>query len=93
MKNISKLIVAGVCGLLLASCAINTSMPYMYTNNSIEKTGKASKTCPINMCFGNSDLSIKKAADNGGITKIATVDRYVEGNFFSVTYSTVVTGE
>lgn len=30
---------------------------------------------------------------NGGITKIATVDQVVKGGFFTVTVTTVVTGE
>jgi hypothetical protein len=49
------------------------------------------------MIFGfildGGDASIRSAAENGGITKISTVDQKVESSLFITTYSTVVTGE
>jgi hypothetical protein len=91
MKKIA--IITASVALLMSSCMIDKKFPVLYTNNTIEKTGVASKVCPLNFCFGDADLGIGTAAKNGGITKIATVDYTIEGSFFSVKYSTVVTGE
>lgn len=86
-------ILAGIISIMASSCAYIYVAPVLYTNNEIKKTGIASKTCPLNMCFGSADLGIAAAAKQGGITKIATVDTKIEGSFFSVKYSTIVTGE
>lgn len=94
VKKMKKLVIIfGVVALFATSCAIDQRFPILFTNNTIQKTGKVTKTCPLNFCFGNSDLSLGSACKNGGITKIATVDYTIEGTFFSVKYSTVVTGE
>jgi len=58
------------------------------------KTGKA--TCAAVLAlFASGDASVKKAALNGGITKVMTVDTntkaYLGGLYWSVT--TIVTGE
>jgi len=86
------------CGTVLhpfagALYSSNTKSPIMATSNvGDSKTGTATATSVIGISHG--DASIKKAAANGGITKIKTVDvkiRQFLGLF--VEYTTIVTGE
>lgn len=78
--------------LFLTSCSM--SSPGMATRNPVgNKIGVASANYFLSIPPFKADLSIKKAAENGGITKVATVDYKVEGKIFSTTYSTIVTGE
>jgi len=59
---------------LLPSCAV--MMPVTATSNPVTTTAKIGKSKATNV-FGfwtDGDASIKTAATNGGITKIATVD-------------------
>lgn len=66
----------------------------MVTKNPVgSKTGKAERKVILGLAFGDTDLSIMKAAKNGKITKIATVESEVQGNIISTTYRTIVTGE
>ena len=92
MKKIKSIIVIAAAALL-TSCSI--SSPLMVTDNEVgTKRGEASYNVWI---FGirpiHVDASIRTAAKNGNITKVATVDKTVTGGFFKTTYSTVVTGE
>lgn len=81
-----------ICGLLtLASCSV--SGPYLVTDNTAEKRGESSYSVILGIFRKkNCDASIKKAAENGGITKVATVDNRIESKLFKTTYITVVTG-
>jgi hypothetical protein len=40
----------------------------------------------------NRDMSIKKAAENGKITEVGTVDQSIRVGLFKSTYKTIVTG-
>lgn len=91
MKNILK-ISAIICVLItMASCSV--SGPLLVTDNVSEKKGEASYSVLLGIFRPKAaDISIKKAAENGGITKVATVDYKVTSKMFRTTYTTVVTG-
>ena len=89
--KILKIVLILVVGITITSCSV--SRPLLLTDNSNEKTGEAS----YNVILGvfrpmNADVSIRKAAENGGITKVSSVDVVVESKLFKRTYKTVVTG-
>ena len=91
-----KILISSICvgALLLASCSVKA--PVAVTSNKIgSKTGVASRTVFFNLWFGTTDISLKTAAKNGNITKIATVDSKSEVGFLGLkkTVSTIVTGE
>ncbi len=77
----------------LSSCSL--TLPVTATSNPVgSKVGTATATGYLGVLFFDQDASIKKAAKNGGITKISTVDinrKDVLG--IVVTYETIVTGE
>lgn len=92
MKKIINYIIVAVVAIAMTSCSI--TYPGMVTRNSVgTKVGIASRKIFLGLAFGQTDLSLTKAAKNGGITKIATVDYKISGGLFSKTYSTIVTGE
>ncbi len=77
---------------LLSACSV--AGPMMVSNNPIgSKRGEASRKFYFGITFGHTDLSLAKAAKDGGITKIATVDYKVTGGFFTRTHTIIVTGE
>lgn len=91
MKRIIPIIITAIV-ICLSSCSV--SLPFHVTDNAAEKTGEAS----VKVILGfirpmDADLSIQKAAKNGGITEISTVDQKVTGGLFVTTYTTVVTGK
>jgi len=92
-----KTIVLGGMVIFLSSCAVSgpTTIPaaLVTTNDVGSKEGMAEKTIWFGIWIGNTDLSITKAAKDGGITKVATVDSEIESSFFRSTYRTIVTGE
>ena len=80
----------------VSSCSSTMGTPGMITNNPVGKkvgTAKYSVILGIFQSPMNADIGAAKAAQNGKITKIATVDYKVESNMFKTTYSTIVTGE
>lgn len=91
MKNILKISVI-ICVLVtMASCSI--SGPILVTDNANEKKGEASYSVVLGIFRPKeADISIKKAAENGDITRVATVDFKVVSKMFKTTYTTVVTG-
>lgn len=92
MKKLRTVLGIGMVALL-TSCSI--SGPLLVTDNkALEKRGEASYTVWLGFIRPmTADASIKTAAKNGGITKVATVDVKVYGGLFKTTYSTIVTGE
>ncbi len=77
----------------VSSCSV--IMPVTATSNPLgTKVGTAKATGFLSILFFNQDASIRRAAQNGGITKISTVD-IKQGNILNliVTYETIVTGE
>jgi uncharacterized lipoprotein YajG len=91
MKMIKKILPFALSIWMLASCA--ASAPLLVTDNTGQKLGKAEFSVILGIFRPMSaDISIAKAAKNGGITKVATVDMVVKGGLFKTTYTTVVTG-
>lgn len=91
MKNILKIGVVASVLLTMASCSI--SGPVLLTDNENTKRGEASYSVILGIFRPmEADISIAKAAQNGGIKKVASVDYKVESKLFKTTYTTVVTG-
>ncbi|MDI9341773.1 MAG: TRL-like family protein [Sediminibacterium sp.] len=91
MKKAKLLIVGGIA-VVLSSCSITLPV-----NASGEPIGKKVGTAKANVILGmafNADASIKSAAKNGGITKVATVDiKHFNALGIFQYYETIVTGE
>jgi hypothetical protein len=80
--------------LVIAGCT--TTEPFDLTNNTVgTKVGESTAKILFGGAFGGTwDYSIKTAAENGGITKIGSVDLRVNDLLGIVTtYTTIVTGE
>lgn len=94
MKRILSLTLGLALAFTLASCSITS--PVNATSNPVgTKVGTAKGNCYLGaLCF-KVDNSIKTAAKNGGITRIATVDHktkiYPLG--IIIQYTTIVTGD
>lgn len=85
---------AFVGATILSSCSI--TVPIAATSNPVgSKVGIAKSTQVFGFFPDGGDLSIKTAAQNGGISKISTVDFKHSLVFFFViqNYETIVTGE
>lgn len=74
---------------MLASCSV--MLPVAVTDNPVG-TRKGVATAKTFFGIGNVDVGIEKAAKNGKITRVATVDYKVTSTFFIVKYETIVTG-
>ena len=92
-NKITSIFSVAIAAAILSSCAFST--PMLATNNKPVKTGKATAKVIFGFPPMNMDLSIKTAAKNGGINKVATVDFLVESKAlgFIQQYTTIVTGE
>ena len=78
--------------LLLSSCAI--TLPVNATSNEVgSKVGMSKATGYLNVLWFDQDASIQKAAKQGGVTKISTVD-LKQTNMLGIiqTYECIVTG-
>lgn len=80
-------------GAILSSCSI--TMPIAASSNPVgTKKGESSGTCYLGAICIDADASITKAAKNGGITKISTVDLKTNNILgLVITYTCIVTGE
>ena len=84
--------IAAVLLVLITGCSV--SGPLVVTDNPSEKMGEASYEVILGIFRPmNVDVSIRRAAFNGDITQIATVDYIVERKLFKTRYRTVVTGK
>ncbi len=91
MKKLMILVIA-VAAIALQSCTV--SHPVLVTDNAVgSKTGEASYKVILGFPPMKADASIRTAAKNGGIDKVATVDVVVRGGLFTTTVTTRVTGE
>ena len=88
-----KLFVAAALATALTSCSL--TLPAAATSNPVgKKVGTATATGYLGVLFFGADASIQKAAQNGGITKISTVDiKHKSILGIVVSYETIVTGE
>ena len=91
MKKLALAIVAAL--ILFASCS--TVTPVCATSNPVgSKVGEATATYLFGYIpLGSCDMGIQKAAKQGGITLISTVDSKVSAGLFTTKITTVVTGE
>jgi len=85
-----KIIYSGLFGLCLGSCTV--TYPGIATGNTAEKVGVSERTVWLGIAIRPVDESVEKAAKNGGITKIATMDYSMRYGLFRNTYKTIVTG-
>lgn len=78
---------------VMSSCAL--TMPVGATSNPVgKKVGTAKANGYLGVIFFDQDASIQKAAENGGITKISTVDlKSTSVLGVVVGHETIVTGE
>ncbi len=93
MKLIRNLFLVTAVSLLLFACS--AMGPINASDNPIgSKIGYSQGTSFLFFWFGNMDLGIVKAAKQGGITKVATVD-YKFNTILGIinTYTVIVTGE
>jgi hypothetical protein len=95
MKKLIQITLIGLTIFTFASCSVTG--PLLITDNpggKESKVGEASYKVILGFIKPmNADASIQKAAKNGGITKVSSVDTKVKGGLFSTTIITVVTGE
>jgi len=95
LKKVLTTALVAVSLTLLASCA--ATLPVNATSNPVgSKVGEASGTQFAIWFVDGGDLSISKAAKNGGIKEISTVDFKTDYSLaiIGVTrYTTIVTGE
>lgn len=82
-----------ILGLGGTSCSV--TLPVTATSNPVgSKVGRASANGYFSLIFLGGDASIQKAARNGGITRISTVDIKQTNTLNILTgYETIVTGE
>ncbi len=92
MKNLTKITVGTLLAGALYSCSM--SYPVAVTNNPVgPKRGVAYKKVILGIRFGHTDLGIIKAAKQGGIDKVGSVDFKISGGLFVKKYTTIVMGD
>ena len=87
-----KLLLLMTFSFLISSCAV--TLPVNATSNEVgSKVGMSKATGYLNLIWLDQDASIQKAAKQGGITKISTVD-LKQTNLLGIiqTYECIVTG-
>ena len=91
MKKIVKIASVVLVVMFMLSCSVTA--PLTATSNPIgSKTGEASATFLVGYLPISGDYSIQKAAMEGGITEISTVDVKTTPGLFTVKLTTIVTG-
>lgn len=93
LKKTKKVFALIAIAALMTSCAV--TLPVNATSNPVgKKVGVAKATGYLGVLFFDQDASIRTAAKNGGISRIATVDIKQSSILgIIVTYETIVTGE
>lgn len=88
-------IIAASLAIMAMFSGCSLTLPVNATSNPVgSKVGTAKATGYLGILFFNQDASIQKAAKNGKITQISTVDiRSTNVLNIIVTYETIVTGE
>ncbi len=93
MKTLYKSIVAVSIAAFFSACSV-TGFNGLTDNSVGDSIGESSYNIWLGLIITNKgDASIKSAAENGGITKIATVDQKIRVGLFKRTYTTRVSGE
>jgi hypothetical protein len=93
LKKAKKVFALLAVAALMTSCAV--TLPVNATSNPVgKKVGVAKATGYLGILFFDQDASIRTAAKNGGISRVATVDiKQTSILGLIVTYETIVTGE
>lgn len=87
-KNLLKLSVVAVAGLVMSSCTVSHTA--MITNNPVgTKKGK----CESGLFSVNSGYSYHNAVKNGGIEKIGIGEAKIKYFLIPIKYTLIVTGE
>jgi drug/metabolite transporter (DMT)-like permease len=87
-------IVLALSALLAAACSTIT-LPVAITGNPVgDKTGESAAAAVITSCFvyGSGSIGYADAAANGGITRIATIEKRVRRTPFRVITTIIVNG-
>ncbi len=91
-----------ICTTVFSSCASVEPQGSIYTSVILPEAASSAKGNKIGMSkatsvfglFATGDASIETAKRNGGITKVATVDKKSENILGLIgTYTTIVTGQ
>ena len=92
MKQLPKLLAVVLLLVIISSCTMNK--PICATSNPLgEKQGVYSQISILGIPpIANKNAAIAKAAENGGITNISTVDYNTTWLIFLIKYETIVTG-
>jgi hypothetical protein len=92
--RVAKVVSLIALAALLAGCGAKVLQETDITSNATanEKTGEACLTNILGV-VATGDASINKAAKNGGIEKVATVDTVGKSGIFTSEYCTKVTGK
>lgn len=86
-KTIKLMLLVSLTGALMTSCV---TASYMVTDNPV---GKKVGIARMKVFSKDKDISLEKAAQNGGITKIGTVETRVTNYGIFIGIKTTVTGE
>ena len=92
MKQLPKLLAVILLLVIISSCTMNK--PICATSNPLgENQGVYPQISILAIPpIANKNAAIAKAAENGGITNISTVDYNTTFLFFLIKYETIVTG-
>lgn len=92
MKKFGTALFGAICGLTMIACTSITPI-CAGSGNVGERRGEATTVVLFGFLPLGGDNSILKAAKDGGITHIATVDKKVFSLGFYTSVTTVVTGD
>lgn len=93
MKKIYRILTVLAVVVVASACSV-TGYNGLTDNAIGNKIGKSSYNVWLGVFITNGgDASIKSAAENGDITKVATVDQTIRMGLFKSTFTTRVTGE
>ena len=97
-KTFALLVLFVLIGMLAVSCAstsVRQGVNFSQVNGASVKVGQAESRVWLGAFGERTYPTVKQAADNGGITKIATVEYYSKSGVLGIwkDYFTIVTGE
>ena len=97
-RKIALLVLFIMVGILIVNCAstyVKQGVNFSQVNGDSIKVGQVESRVWLGIFGKRTYPTIKEAADNGGITKIATVEYYSKAGIFGLwkDYFTIVTGE
>ena len=88
---LSKLLALLLCSAFFVGCAVNYGH-HASNNPTGELEGEACMTNTLGM-IATGDASVQAAAEDGGISEVATVDVKGESGFITGEVCTIVTGQ